>query len=58
MSILQRLRNLWQLSRFEITRFDQQLVITEKDNELVFARPEMAQIIKKQSPIDEFINNN
>lgn len=37
---LQRLRNLWQLSRFKITEFDNKLVITERNGELVFARPQ------------------
>lgn len=39
MSIWKRIKNLWELSHFEITKFDNNLVITRKDDELVFARP-------------------
>lgn len=36
---LERIKNLWQLSRFKITEFDNQLVITKRNGVLVFARP-------------------
>lgn len=50
----QRLKNLWQLSRFKITEFDNQLVITKKNDELIFARPEkkMAEIVELGEEID------
>ncbi len=53
-----RIKNLWGLSNFEITEFDNKLVITKQEDKLVFARPKQAEIIKlnKVDVIDE-INN-
>lgn len=72
MMLFKRLKNLWDLSRFSINRFDHELVITERDGKLTYARPEndpspmtenreprkMAQIIRKQTkdPVEEIIN--
>lgn len=65
MTLLKRLRNLWLLSRFEITKFDNKLVITKQEEELFFARPKepepskMAQIIRiNRDPVKEILNEN
>lgn len=39
MSIWKKLKNLWELSHFEITKFDNHLVITRRNEDLVIARP-------------------
>lgn len=55
MKIFKRIKNLWELSRFQITEFDNKLVITKKeDGKLVVAFPEktrQARIIKRSDPI-------
>lgn len=51
MRLLKRFKNLWQLSRFEITEFDNQLVITKRNDELVFARPEKTEKSRKEAII-------
>lgn len=60
MSFIKRLQNLWLLSRFNITEFDNRLVITKDESgELVVARynkPQKAQIIKKEIDILDQIN--
>ena len=59
MNIFTRLKNLWQLSNFKITEFDNKLVITKEKDKLVVAYPEkpkMAQIIRMRDPIKEITN--
>ncbi len=62
MKLLQRLRNLWMLSRFKITEFDNKLVITKDERgELIVARynkTTQAQIIKREPDIFYQINGN
>ncbi len=61
MKILQRLRNLWQLSNFKITEFDNKLVITKKEDKLVVAfeeKPKPAQIIKMRNNVEEILKND
>lgn len=57
--IWRRIRNLWALSNFKITEFDNKLVITKKDDKLIVELPEvppkMAQIIRKRDPIKEVL---
>ena len=55
--LLRRLKNLWELSNFKITEFDNQLVITRKAENLEYARPQMAQIIRKKVDVIEEIVN-
>lgn len=53
--IWQRIKNLWQLSRFKITEFDNKLVITARDEDghLVVNEPKkMAVIIKRKTEKD------
>lgn len=54
-----RLKNLWQLSNFKITEFDNKLVITKVEDALVVTRPQDAtvEIIKKQTPLEEITNS-
>ena len=57
MNLLKRLKNLWELSRFDITEFDNKPVITQIEDKLVVAHTEkshMAQIIKlREDPVEE-----
>lgn len=48
--MIQRLKNLWALSRFKITEFDNKLVITKVGKDLVFARPAT---IVQDNPLQE-----
>lgn len=61
MKLTQRLKNLWELSNFKITEFDNKLVITKKDDgKLTVAfpeKPKMAQIIRRTDPIKEALKN-
>lgn len=54
-----RLKNLWQLSNFKITEFDNKLVIAKVEDALIVTRPQDAtvEIIKKQTPLEEIINS-
>lgn len=60
--IWRRVKNLWELSNFKITEFDNKLVVTKKDdNKLVVAFPEtprLAQVIKRTDPIKEFLTED
>jgi hypothetical protein len=62
MFFFQRIKNLWALSRFKITEFDNKLLITKDEKgELIYARPveskiSKAQIIKRnRDEVGEFI---
>ena len=58
MNIFRRLKNLWELSRFEITQFDHQLVIIEKEGKLTFARNNQATIVDLKEPEDIILEQN
>ena len=63
--IFRRLRNLWELSHFKITEFDNQLVITRNEkggleyaHRVTDTPPVLAQVIsKKDDIINKFVNN-
>lgn len=51
--IIQRIKNLWQLSNFVITKFDHTLIITKDNSEkLEISRSKQAKIIEKDNPLD------
>lgn len=57
-NIFKRLKNLWELSNFVITEFDNKSVITKENEKLVVTeKPRLAQIIKMSSPVEDFMKN-
>lgn len=60
MNLLLRVKNLWQLSRFKITEFDNKLVISkdEETGELIVAKPKLAQVIKRKTAAEKFLEDN
>lgn len=63
-TLQRRIKNLWELSNFKITEFDNKLVITKKEDQLVVdfpEKPRMAQIIKRKNSkdiINDVLNEN
>lgn len=61
MNLIKRIKNLWQLSNFEITEFDNKLVISKKEDKLVVAfedKPKMAQIVRMKTSVEQFLEDN
>ncbi len=53
MFFFRRIKNLWELSRFRISHFDSQLVITLKDGKLVYAYPKEGKVIDEVADFGE-----
>jgi hypothetical protein len=59
--LLKRLRNLWELSKFDIISISDDKVVIGKNivtNELEILPPKQAQIIKMNNPVKGFLQEN
>lgn len=59
MSLKKRIKTLWRLSSLDLT--EDKIVVGNKNGELTFTKEpvyKQAQIIKRSSPVQEFLNKN
>lgn len=60
MNLIKRLKNLWRLSEIELKRGEISLAqfhnIVDKVNKI--EKPKMAQIIKRNNPVEDFLTKN
>ena len=61
MNLLQRIRNLWILSNFNIKKNSKggvDVFVNKEDNIEILEKPKLAQIIKKKTPVKVFLEKN
>jgi hypothetical protein len=53
MNLIKRLKNLYKLSEIELSEQKKELV-----SNILTEKPRLAQIIRKETPVDKFLKNN